>query len=176
MTRLMMSIILFCGAVPASVTAGDLFLSLDEVGYNVVTDGGKEPVAKVISSLRLKIRPGEPFSGRAEFKGRKIIIRGVCNRSEKPGIFDLQIRGEIHERSGAVVSNSRGERREIFDKTNGNTTIGVKVGEPHTISGMRTDVTETTNNVTLHRKSEKLLIVVISESEPKDDDEEGDEQ
>jgi hypothetical protein len=172
----MMLLVLLCGTVSGSSSAADLFLRLDEVGYDEVADGGKEPVAKVISSIQLTIRPGEPFSGRAEFKGRKIIIRGVCNRSEKPEIFKLQIRSEIHEGSRTVVTNSRGERRAIVNKMIGDTTIGVKVGERITIGGMRNIGTETLNGVTVNRKSEKLLIVVLSESEPNDEDAERDDQ
>ena len=171
MTRLALALVLLTSCLPTIASAGDLFLRLDEVGYEDVdvAEDGKEPVAKVLSSLKLTIRPGEPFSAKAAFAGRKIMVRGMCKPGEKPESYDVEIWGELHRATGEFMTALGGVQRPIVNKTKFNTTISARVGEPLTLGGFRTAL-DKSDGAAGRRKSESMMILLLSTSEPEDDE------
>ena len=171
MTRLALSLVLLTSCLPTIACAGDLFLRLEEIGYedvDVAVDGN-EPVAKVLSSLQLTIRPGEPFSAKAAFAGRKIMVCGMCKPGEKPECYDVEIRGGVHKATGEFVTSLGGVQRPIVNKTGFITRISAKVGEPLTLGGMHT-FADRPDGVAGRRKSESRMILLLSTSEPEDDE------
>src|SRR5437899_9491203 len=128
MSRLAISFAVLASLIPGSARAGGLILKVEEVGYEDVADDGKKPVAKLLSSLQLAIHSDKPYSGKAEFAGRKIMIRGTYKPGKEPDVVDLQIRAAFHRATGEFVTASDGRDRPIVNKSEIRTQISVKVG------------------------------------------------
>jgi hypothetical protein len=165
-----MSFLIVASLIPVSARAGSLILKVEEIGYEDAADDGRKPVAKLLSSLQLAVHSDQPFSGRSEFAGRKIMVRGTWKPGKEPDVVDLQIRAAFHRDSGVFVTASDGVERPIVNKSEVKTQISVKVGEPTKIAGLVTAITS--NGVS--RNCESRIILRVSALEP--DDEEGEDE
>jgi hypothetical protein len=159
MRLLTILLVVFGSIMPRFACAADLFLRIDEVDY--ISDPGKKPSPKVLSSLQMAIRPGEPFFGRAKIAGRTVVVRGTSKPGTKPDYYDVDFRVDI--RTGEFSTAPGGERRAVYTKSI-NTSVSTKVGERLAIGDLRSAV-DAAGGQTVHK-----FILLIAASEPEDND------